>query len=341
MFDAPRRRRRRRLIWPLLITLVIAVGLVVATAGSDTRETISYLEEVRSVSIELSRSGSTLSGLVADLSRVERSEFETVVGTVEDALVAAHEVAEREAPSDELVGAAVLFRIAVESWMAGIEGFSEALLRAADQPQDESATDDLASAVVLVRAGDQIYGALLEEFERDDVPSPVGEMPQIRLLPVDASVTVVAPAWVSAARSESSQLPIRPSIRIEQVSTQPQWVQSADGSVVVPATETIDVIVVVANGGNTDTAGGRLELVLQAAEEQPVTRSQPVPVIGPGRSTSLVFQDLQVAPGVFYQLDLNLDPQGPDIFPEDNRHSTGFLINEATATDTTDTTDNG
>jgi hypothetical protein len=28
-----------------------------------------------------------------------------------------------------------------------------------------------------------------------------------------------------------------------------------------------------------------------------------------------------------------LDPAGPDAFPDDNIHSTGFLVNEATTTD--------
>lgn len=337
MFDSPRRRRRRRIFWPLLATALVAVGLVVATAGGDTRSTINYLEDVQLTALKISRAGSTLSDLVGDLSRVDRSEFSSVVNGVTTALGEAADAADREAPDPELLGAMTLYRLAVDSWSGGIDGFSDAILQAADDPTDESVIDALASAVVSVRAGDDIYGALLDEFARESVPSPVAEMPQVRLLPVDTPITVLAPAWVSAVRSDASGLPMRPSVRIEQVNTTPEWVQSADGSIVVPAVSTtIEVMVVVGNSGNTVTVEGLLELTFTGPEGEPVELEQPVPVIEAGASTSLVFRELPVSPGSFYELVLELDPQGPDAFSEDNRHSTGFTVNEATPpTDTT------
>ncbi len=339
MFESPRQRRRRRVIWPLLITFVVAVALVVVSAGGDTRSTISYLEEVQNGALQLSRAGSTLNGLVGDLSRVDRSEFESVVAGVTDALDEAAEVSRIEAPAPELIGAVTLYRLAVEQWSQGIDGFAEAILRAADEPDDQSVVDDLAASVVQVRAGDRIYDALLDELAREDVPAPVAEMPSVRLLPVDTPITVLAPAWVSAARSEASGLPIRPSVRIEQVSTRPEWFTSADGTTVVPVLgDTIDVIVVVANGGNTATSEGSLELTFSTGEAEPVILTNDVPVITAGASTSIIFRGLEVTAGTFYQLDLVLDPGGLDTFLEDNRMSTGFLVNEATETTTTSTT---
>lgn len=340
MFDAPRRRRRRRIIWPILITFVAVIVVIVATAGNDARATISYLEDMRSRSVELGRAGSTLSDLVGDLSRVDRSEFQSVVSGVEEALTAAEEVTDQESPEDALVGVATLFRLAVNSWSQGIDGFSEAILRAADDPTDQSAVDDLASAVVRVRAGDTIYDALIEELAREEVPSPVGAMPDVRLLPVDAPVTVVAPAWVSAARAEAGGLALRASVRIEQVTTSPEWVTSADGSTVVPATDIIDVAVVIGNAGNTGAdSGGSLELTVSTAEAEPVVLTRGVPAIDAGASTSVIFTDLTVAPGMSYQVQLILTPAGADAFADDNRHSTGFVVNAAT--ETTDTTAGG
>ncbi|HEX2154687.1 MAG TPA: hypothetical protein VHL52_12000 [Acidimicrobiia bacterium] len=337
MFDSPR-RRRRRILWPLLVTVLVAVGVVVATAGGDARSTISYLEDVQLSSLQISRAGANLNDLVGDLSRVDRSEFQSVVNGVTTALDEAADVADREAPDEELVGAMTLFRLAVESWSAGMDGFTTAIYQAADEPTDESVVDDLASAVVSVRAGDDIYHALLEEFARDDVPSPVAEMPEVRLLPVDTPITVLAPAWVSAARSEAGGLAMRPSVRIEQVSTTPEWVQSADGSIVVPAvSETIDVVVVVGNSGNTVTNVGVLDLTLSTADGEPVEQRETVPAIEPGASTSVAFAQLPVTPGTFYELVVDLDPQGPDAFGDDNRHSTGFTVNEATPTTVTTT----
>jgi hypothetical protein len=341
MFDAPRRRRRRRLIWPLVITLVVVVALLVTTAGGDARSTITYLEDVQTSASEISRAGTTLRTLVGDLSRVDRAEFQSVVEGVEVALDDATAIVGTEPPDPELVGAITLYRLALDSWQEGMAGFEATILRAADDPLDDTVIDDLASAVVQVRAGDQIYGALHDEFAREDVPSPVTDMPEIRLLPVDTPITVLAPAWVSAARSEGSELPIRPSVRIEQVSTDPEWVKSADGATVVPAvSDTIAVMVVVNNGGNTATSAGSLALRFTGPDEEPVEATEPVPAIEPGASTSIVFRDLAVTPGSFYQLELELDPGGDDTFPEDNTYSTGFTVNEATP-DTTETTTGG
>lgn len=344
MFDAPRRRRRRRLIWPLLITIAVVIGLVVATAGGDARSTITYLEDVQTSATEISRAGSTLRTLVGDLSRVDRAEFQSVVNGVETALDSAEAIVRDEVPNSEIVGAMTLYRLALESWTEGIEGFEETILRAADDPLDDTVIDDLASAVVAVRAGDQIYGALIDEFARHDVPAPVTAMPEIRLLPVDTPITVLAPAWVSAARSDGSELPIRPSVRIEQVSTDPEWVTSADGSTVVPAvSETIAVMVVVGNSGNTATSRGSLSMRFSGPDAEPVEATESVPVIDAGARTSIVFRDLAVIPGTFYQLELELDPGGDDTFSDDNTYSTGFTVNEATpdTTDTPGTTDGG
>ncbi|HLT97641.1 MAG TPA: hypothetical protein VK070_12730 [Acidimicrobiia bacterium] len=337
MFDSNTRRRRRRIIWPLIITFVVAVGVLVATAGGDARSTIAHLEEVQTTALQISRAGSALRGLVGDLSRVDRSEFDSVLSGVTQALDGAEEVANREPPDQELLGAMSLYRLAVESWRTGIDGFREAALRAADDPTDESVVDDIASAVVSVRAGDALYQALLVEFAREDVPSPVAEMPSVQLLPVDAPITVLAPAWVSAIRSETSGLPMRPSIRIEQVSTTPEWVQSSGGGLVVPAVaETIDLMVVIGNSGNTVTEPATVTLTFQGQGLEPVTQEQTVDAIQAGANTTVGFRDLEVVPGTFYELIVELRPGGADAFADDNRYSTGFLVNEATpSTDTT------
>ncbi len=330
MFDAPRRRRRRRLMWPVLATLVVGVGVIVATSGSDARATITYLEEMRTASSDLSRAGASMTALVADLSRVDRAEFESVIGGVEAALARAGEVAAVEQPSQDLIGAATLYRLAVDSWEQGMDGFGVALLEAADNPSSDTVVDELASAVVLVRAGDRIYDALVAELGRPDVPSPVTDMPEVRLLPVDAPVTVLAPAWVSAARSATSRLALRPSVRIEQVATRPEWVTNTDGILVVPATDTVDVVVVVGNDGNVGAEVGNLRLTLLGPDGDPLVLTEEVPEIAAGAQTSITFSQLAVAPGSDYRMEALLTPGGGDMFLDDNRHASGFTVNAAT-----------
>lgn len=333
MFDSShgRRRRRRRIIWPLLVTVAVVIGVIVATAGSDARSTIAYTEDLRTSSEDVGRAGTALQDLVADLSRVDRAEFQSVVDGVESALAAAAEVAAMEAPEDSLIGATALFRLAIDSWRQGIGGFSNALLAAADDPANTEAEDELASAVVLVRTGDRIYDALVDELNRDDVPNPVAPMPEVRLLPVDAPVTVLAPAWITAARSEVSGLPLRSSVRIEQVASDPEWVTNADGAVVLRATAAVDLTVIVGNSGNTDSGEGTVGITLASSDgSEPVELDEEVPNIAAGAQTSVIFRDVTVTPGSSYTLEVRLAPGGTDIFLDDNQLSMGFVVNAAT-----------
>lgn len=332
MFESPQKRRRRRIVIPVLVTIIVAIVAVASTSGGDARATISYLEDIRTAAADLSRSGNALSDLVADLSRVERTEFESAVGLVEEALAAAAEVDVGDNPDPSLVGAGTLYRLAIQQWTEGIDGFSDSLLRAADDPTDQTAVDDLSTAVVQVRAGDRIYDALVEELGRDDVPAPVGPMPDVRLLPVDTPVTILAPAWVEAARSTTSGLALRPSVRIEQVSASPEWVTSADGVTVVPAPledEMIDITVVVGNAGNTPSDPAELNLTMESGDGEPTEQVEEVPVIDAASTTSVVFTDLEVTFGTTYDLALTLVPGGTDVIGDDNERSMRFTVNEA------------
>lgn len=330
MFDQPRRRRRRRLVWPVLVSLIAAVAVVVYTVGSDAQTTIGYLADLRASAGELARSGTALSDVVADLSRVDRSEFSSVVDQVMASLEEASEVGAEEPPEASLVGAATLFRLAVESWQQGIEGAAEALLAAADDPDDSVAVDELTDAVVLVRAGDRIYQELTEELRRPGTPQPVTPLPEVELLPSDAPLTVLAPAWVQAARSATSELPLRPSIGIQQVSTTPEWVINAEEQLVVPATESLDVAVVVSNSGNAPSGPASLELVLAAGEGDSTVMSELVGGIEAGAQTSVIFSEVEVQPGTAYTLTVRMVGVEADLVPEDNEMVHELIVNAPT-----------
>lgn len=333
MFDPPQKKRRRRIVIPILVTLAVAVVAVAGASGDDTRANISYLEDMHGSAAEVSRAGTALNDLVGDLSRIDRTEFESAVGLVDEALGAAQEVTPGEDPDPALVGATTLYRLAIEQWTEGIDGFSRSLLRAADDSSDREAVDDLANALVQVRAGDRIYQALVEELAREDVPSPVAPMPDVELLPMDDPVTVLAPAWVAAVRSETSGVALRPSVRIEQISSDPEFIMSADGDPVVPAPEdeTVDITVVVANTGNTVSDPAAVELELGSVGSEETTQaSEAVPVIEAASTTSVVFTDVPVVLGSTYEMTVTLRPGGIDLFGDDNQRSMRFVVNAAT-----------
>lgn len=345
MFDSMERtrKRRRRLLVPLLVTVTVVIGLLWSLSGTDARATIAYVEDMRTASEDLGVAGANLSTLVGDLSRVDRAEFVSVVDGVQSALEGAKLVADQDAPEPALAGAAALYRLAVERWTVGISEFSAAILTAADEADSALPESDLAEALVALRGGDRIYAALLDEFERDEVPDPVATLPTVNLLPTDAPISVIAPAWIAAARSVEGSLALHSSIGIEQIATDPEMLVAAADDVVIPATDdAIDVTVVVTNKGNTVSEPATVTILLVAIDgTEPREVTESVPAIEPGASTSVIFPDFEVFPSWNYVMDVTLAPGGPDGDVADNTQRIAFRINEATPTDSTDSTDAG
>ena len=82
-------------------------------------------------------------------------------------------VADAEPPTAAVLPVRAFYRQAVTAWEEGVASLNSGLLRAADNPQDNTVIDEVVAGLALLRAGDTLWARLLEDMERDDMPSPM------------------------------------------------------------------------------------------------------------------------------------------------------------------------
>lgn len=323
----PRRRFLARYLWPLLLTVVAVVAVVVSQSGANTRAELDYLEVMREQVGDLSVGGDALRVVVSRLARIERSELVTVTEDLRADLEAGMELVEAGPPTERLIAANSLYRQALQAWTIGLSGYTSGILAAADNPQSTVVVDNVANALAELRSGDRLYVDLIRELSIEEVPEPVGPMPEVQLLPFDGELFSLALAYVEAARSVNSNLPLRPGLGLSQIVSDPEWAVNPSDQVVLPATDTVTFSVVVANDGNVDSLPEPLVLTLEG-EGDPVVLEQEVPALGPGEQTAVVFEPIPVTPGGIYEVTVELQVRNIDIDLEDNLLSVLFTVNQ-------------
>lgn len=330
IFDPPTRSRRRvlgRLFWPLLIVAIVAIAVVVSSEGEETRAELDYLEEMRTQLSSISRDGDSFRDVVSRLRSIERVEFETVIDTMRDDLAEAITFSEETAPSNDLVSIAALYRLALRSWDAGLEGFGDSVLLAADQPRNLLVLDNLAGALAELKTGDALYEDLVGELNRTDTPNALGEMPDVRLIPGAGPVVNLSGSYIQAARADGSRLALRPGLAISQIISDPEWEVNPNSQAVVPSTTEISFSIVITNLGNVASEPATLVLVLSGGAEAVEVEAQ-IASLDPNEQTTITFSPMSVTPGGSYQVDANLPPTTQDSDLTDNDVQVQFTINE-------------
>jgi hypothetical protein len=323
----PRKRLVGRLLWPVIITILAIVAVVVSGAGSDTRADLEYLDEVHEQSVGLSVGGDSLRAVVSRLSRIDRTELVTVVDGIREDVAIALAMADEGPPSDSLVSVNALYRQALDAWDKGVGGLASGLLTAADDPSNGAVADIVANALAELRAGDQHYATMVGELGREDVPDPVAPMPEVEMLPTEGELFSLASIYVTAARSPNNELPLRPSLAVSQVIPQPDWTVNPEGQVVVPSTESIIFSIVITNTGNVVSLEETLRLSV-AGDGEPSGEEVPVISLRPGQQTSVVFEPVPVEGGGVYEVTATLIVGGSDAAFDDNEISVVFSVNE-------------
>ncbi|HEX5695861.1 MAG TPA: hypothetical protein VFZ15_05715 [Acidimicrobiia bacterium] len=323
----PRRRAFSRFIWPAVITAAAVVAVVVSGAGTDTRAQLDYLGVMHDQATELSVGGDSLRLVISRLARVERAELVTATEAIAADLETAMELVEAGPPSDSLIAANALYRHAIESWGAGVAGFTSGILDAADDPNSTVAVDNIANSLAVLRNGDRLYAELVEELAREGTPAPVAAMPEVVMVPAEGELVGLSLAYVEAARAVNSGIALRPGLTVSQIVSDPVWAVNPTDQPVLPATETVSFSVVITNLGNVESGSEPLELTLNGASE-PVVVLETVPVLEPGEQTAIQFLDLEVEPGGIYEVIAELKVVGVDLDYEDNMREVVFSVNE-------------
>ena len=329
IFDAPPKSRRRvvtRLILPVLVIAVVTIAAVVSAAGEETRLELEYLESIRSQAEQLAISGISLANVMSRLDEVGRDEFTTVFNGVGGDLDEAQIFVGEVPPTDSLIPVWALYRQAVNAWDEGVRGLSSAILRAADDLDDITVINATSDSLALLRAGDALFEDLKVEFRREEIPEPVAPPPDVVMSPTDAGLVSQSTAYVAAARRSTSQLGLRPGLRVSQVISEPDWDINVEGRPVVPATETITFSAVITNSGNVASEPESLTMELTGGAE-PVVANAEVPALDAGGQTTIEFSPLEVIPDTLYEVRVSLELGNPDADMTDNELRVQFTVN--------------
>ncbi|GIU92787.1 MAG: hypothetical protein KatS3mg011_1693 [Acidimicrobiia bacterium] len=328
--DLFRPRRRRRLFLPIAITVAV-IGLIGLSFAADSGQPPSvYAEDLRDVAGQISGKAGTFQEMLNRLSGVGRPELEEVVGEARQTVVDARRFLSDSPPPEPLIRAGLLLDLAAESWDRGLAAFQEALLGAADGMPVGAARNLLTDGLLELRTGDRLYLRAVEEIERSGVP-PVSGMPSVEFLPPTYPIAALAGPLVEQAASEASLLRPREDVAVGQVTTDPPLVADTEGALVMEATETMTVRVVVANQGNVESEATTVTLLLEGTDGSVHDAVAQVESLEPGAETTVAFPDLAVTPGVAYRLEVVLGGE-PTVIQ--------FRVNEPTP-ETTTTTSGG
>lgn len=333
IFDPPSRPRRKiwsRLIWALLLGAAIVVAVVVSAAGDETRTELDYLGQLQEQATEIARGGDALRDVVSRLQRIDRTEFTTVIDGIDEDLDAGLALVEEEPPLRSLVPVRVLYAQALEAWDRGVSGFAAAVLEAADEPESVAVVDNMAESLAELRAGDASYVGMVEAMDRGDVPSTLSPLPEIMMMPVEGgSLINLSAAYIDSARSENSELALRPGLKVSMITSDPEWQVNSEGQAVLPATETVSFSVVVSNVGNVASEPETLVFELLGGPEPETVRfDEEIIALNPNRQVTVLIEDVVVEPGQLYRARAVLAATGNDASFEDNEIIVEFTVNE-------------
>jgi hypothetical protein len=322
------RPRRLRLLVPVLLTVAVAGVVAIITLGSRSPAESLYAEDLRDISVEAGRASMVFRDLLERATTVDRAELTSVVDEVEDLLEAVNGSQPPAEVGPEARALWSLLTSASAAWLEGVAGFETALLRAADDPAAVAIQDSLTASLATLGSGDRIYAAFLDAATDPTLTQPVSGYPPVRFLPQGFPLAATVDALVAYARAPLSPLRLRANVGIEQVTTDPAWVQNQQGTLVVEATELIDVVVVVSNLGNAEAEIGEIFFDLTSLGEPIESRASNVPPLAPGAKTTILFEGVAVVPGVPYAMVVRLGVLPPEQQTGDNVYETEFFVNE-------------
>lgn len=312
---------------PILLIAAVALATVVSAAGEDTRTGLEYVDEMQDQAVELAKSGDALREVVSRLQRIDRDEFVTVIDEVQSEINTGLAFVEGPAPNEKLIAARALYVQALEAWEEGVLGYQASVLQAADEPASSTVVDVMAQSLAELRAGDNLYADLVEVMSADGIPPTSAPMPAVALLPAEGPIASLSVSYVDSARSQNSQLALRPGLRVSQVASNPEWQVSPEDVAVIPATREVVFAVVVTNAGNVTSDATDIVLTLTGGEG-PQRVQAPVESLRPGRQVTVIFDPIDVAPGVSYEVTAALAPTRFDADQTDNELSVRFTVND-------------
>jgi hypothetical protein len=292
---------------------------------------LGYLDEIRTQTTALSRSGESIGEVMPRLRQIGREEFTTVFDAAAADLDVALAFAADEPPTESLIPVWTLYRQTIMAWESGVDGLAEWILAAADDPDDSTVVNGVGDALAELRAGDSLYLDLKSQFEREEVPEPVAPLVSVTMSPSEGGLLSQSASYVAAARSATNSLGLRPGLRVSQLVADPTFQINVDGQAVIPATETVVFSAVITNTGNVtsepETVNATLVGVDESASEIAPFAQVEVPALAPGGQTTIEFPAVSLEAETLYEVRVVLELANPDSDLTDNEVRIQFTVN--------------
>ena len=306
-----RRRRRRRFVILAVIASLVALWALAGTLRRDDLAVSAFLDEVRSTATnQAQRAADFQDFLTAPSGRLEREPLTAFISQSEAALSDARESIEELELPPEALGARRLMVLSFESWEQGLGLIESAALQLPDDELEPLARLNLADGFLEMEIGDRLFSEFVVEATRlqeqyEEAGRPV---PTLRYLTdaarTSAYVQSLADQIVAAPAMEA-----QPSLVVGQLVLEPPVTGGErNGLPVVPFTDRVTIQVPVSNNGNEPLDEIEVVVSLRDASGSLLeTRSDDVPRLEAGQSTTAVFEQWQVTTGTYsIEVVLNL-----------------------------------
>lgn len=322
-----RRRRRRRTLWIVAVaSLVMLLVLLAVQFVEDRTKTADYLDVARGTASTFEALSIRADTVVSGLEEADRPALLTVLTeTSTEAAAAENALLEAEVPSD-LASAAAFLTTAVAAWRDGISQLETGIDMLLEDPTSVPGSAALTSSFLDFRVGDRAYArfTVLVAESAGDRPFPdFGFVTPERELRYDAALVVRRLAALESLAPGHD-------IAIADVRFDPAPTGDREGRAVIPFSSTLNVEVSIVNRGNEPESDipVRMRLVGLAGDiiDEEV---QVIPTLEPGAAVNLLFADLPVQPGEFYEIVLFAD-LATDEDPTSNEYSESFYRNDST-----------
>ena len=326
--SARRSKSRRWLLIAISLTVVVVLIVLLASRQTDQRGTVEFFGAAQEATVLQESAAQTFGQALASIGVVSRQDLTQRLETViEKTVEAEHMITTVENVPFDTGSAFGTMLTASTSWTTGAADAERVMVGIMDGEIVETAVPELQRVLDLLGVGDVSYELYLESVAAMvDVAQDVS-FPAIRFVDPDPD---------DPARFNATNLVLRIQAAYglaphRDVSiagrTDPGAVGDRDGIPVVPFSDSLSIIALVTNEGNEPETGVDVSLgVINVDTGDVVTRSEVIPQLDVGNSTTIRFDDIEIEPGGLYQANLTARING-DIDPENNEWTMTFIWN--------------
>ena len=324
--SARRSKTRRWLLIASSLAVIIALIAVVASRQTEQRSAVEFFSAAERVSGIHEVSSAAFGEVLASIGVVTRQDLTRRLDAVVEAAAEADALMAVDVPSS--IGPSYgTLATATASWLDGATEAERVILGIMDGEIVDTAVADLQASLDLLRVGDAAYALFRESLV--DAPDDAD-------LPVFPSFAYIAPTDSDPLRFSATNLVLRiqsayslsPHRDVSITGMiEPTPVGDRAGVPIVPFSETIAINALVTNVGNEDEARIAVNLeVFEINSDVVVRRSSVVDGLVAGASTTVLFDNLEIAAGGLYQAKLTAAIDD-DIDAENNVWELVFIWN--------------